>query len=174
MLSLAGVLVSRLVSLWFLEGLPTARRVWADSLRIWPRALVVFVAVHAIEVVTLGLTVPLFIVCIPVLCIERTGPVVAIRRSMSLARRAFGRALGLAVLTAFLVAIIGLLLGWLPLSIAQGFENNGYLIAGVTSAAIETITTSFVALGAVVFYLHLRMRIEGMDIELNAQDRLHG
>lgn len=173
-LSLAGVLVARLVSLWFLEGLPTARRVWIDSLRIWPRAFVAFIAVHTVELVTLGLTVPLFIVCMPVLCIERAGPFAALRRSAVLVRRDLGGALGLVLLSAFLVAILGFLLGWLPLSISRAFEDNGYLIAGVASAAIETITTSFVALGAVVYYFDLRIRVEGMDIELNAQECLRG
>jgi hypothetical protein len=41
---------------------------------------------------------------------------------------------------------------------------------GLASVMFGTITTAFIALGSVIFYLDLRVRSEGMDIEINATE----
>jgi hypothetical protein len=64
------------------------------------------------------------------------------------------------------------LFGWLPSTIAAelGDGSAGWVVVGVASVMFGTVTTAFIALASVIFYLDLRVRIEGMDIEMNAAD----
>jgi hypothetical protein len=72
------------------------------------------------------------------------------------------------------VFLLGVLFGWLPSSIANAVGDRwyGWVIVGATGVMFATVTTAFIALSAAFFYLNLRVRSEGMDIELHATELL--
>ena len=176
-LSVAGALMGKMLALWFEGTVPDASVVLRASGRLIPRALAAFVLVHLIEAVAaVGLVVgtlvviPLLSLTSPVIGIENVGAVAAVRRSWMLTRRHYKHSCAFALFGASVVVLLGLLFGWLPSSIAASLGDDGYgwIVVGLASVMFATITTAFIAIASVIFYLDLRVRSEGMDIEINA------
>lgn len=176
-LSVTGALMGKMLALWFQGAVPDALTVLRASGRLIPRAAAAFVIVHLIEAVALVgfgvgtlLVIPLLCLTSPVIGIEDVGPVVAVRRSWALTRPHYKHSCAFALFGASVVFLLGLLFGWLPSSIAAGLGDDGYgwIVVGLASVMFATITTAFIAIGSVIFYLDLRVRSEGMDIEINA------
>ncbi|MEO8692020.1 MAG: hypothetical protein ABI658_00805 [Acidimicrobiales bacterium] len=178
-LSISGALMGKMLALWFEGKVPDAAVVLRASGRIVPRALAAFVLVHLIEAVAavgLGvgtlLVIPLVSLTSPVIGIENIGPVAAVRRSWALTRRHYKHTCAFALFGASVVFLLGVLFGWLPSTIAAGLGDDGYgwVVVGLASVMFATITTAFIAIAAVIFYLDLRVRSEGMDIEILASE----
>ena len=178
-LSVAGALMGKMLALWFEGIVPDASVVLRASGRLIPRAFLAFVVVHLIEAVAaVGLAVgtllviPLLSVTSPVVGIENIGPIAAVRRSWSLTKRHYKHSCAYALFGASVVFLLGLLFGWLPSTIAASLGDDGYgwVVVGLASVMFATITTAFIAIGSVIFYLDLRMRSEGMDIEITATE----
>jgi len=176
-LSVAGVLMGKMLAMWFEGQLPDAVAVLRASGRLIPSAIAAFVLVHLFEgisVIAFGvgtlLVIPLLSLTSPVVGIERLGPIAAMRRSWALTRRHYKHSCAFALFGASVVFLLGLLFGWLPSTIAAGLGDDGYgwIVVGLASVIFATISTAFVAIGSVIFYLDLRVRNEGMDIEINA------
>lgn len=169
-LSVSGVLVAHMLARWLDGSPPEVRSVAAASPRLILRALVAFVAVHAIQAMSLVLApfvIPFLCIVSPIIGFENRGPFAAIKRSFALTRPHYTTACGFALFSALIVFILGLLFGWLPSTIASalGDDNYGWVVGGVASVAYATISTAFVAIASSVFYLDLRVRREGLDIE---------
>jgi hypothetical protein len=171
--------MGKMLALWFQGTVPEASVVLRSSGRLIPRALAAFVLVHLIEAVSaVGLVVgtllviPLLSVTSPVIGIENVGPVAAVRRSWALTRRHYKHSCAYALFGASVVFLLGLLFGWLPSTIAASLGDDGYgwIVVGLASVMFATITTAFIAIGSVIFYLDLRVRSEGMDIEITATE----
>jgi hypothetical protein len=177
-LALVTAAVSRLVTGWY-----TGRRLDAGALlggavyRSW--ALVVaWVLVHLVEgvfaiLLFLPALVPMTwysIVSVVVAC-EGVGPIKAMRRSFRLTSRRFGSVL----LVCLLVVLVDILLsGALTAIGALYVEVNGpagWAVNTAVAAAALLVTTPFVAGAATLLYLDLRVRTEGLDIELAAGRR---
>jgi len=180
-LSISGALMGKMLALWFEGMVPDASVVLRASGRIVPRALAAFVLVHLIEAVAavgLGvgtlLVIPLVSLTSPVIGIENVGPVAAVRRSWSLTRRHYKHTCAFVLFGASVVFLLGVLFGWLPSTIAASLGDDGYgwVVVGLASVMFATVTTAFIAIGAVIFYLDLRVRSEGMDIEILANELL--
>jgi hypothetical protein len=180
-LSFAGVLMGKMLARWFEGNVPDAWPVLRACLRLAPSAIAASVLVHVIEAVAaIGfavgtlLVIPLLCLTSPVVGIENAGPITAIRRSWRLTARRYRRSCAFVLFGSSVVVLLGLLFGWLPSSIAAelGDGSAGWVVVGVASVMFGTITTAFIALASVIFYLDLRVRIEGMDIELNAVELL--
>jgi len=178
-LSIAGALMGKMLAMWFEGTVPDASVVLRASGRLVPRALAAFVLVHLIEavaavgfVVGTLLVIPLLSLTSPVIGIENVGAVAAVRRSWTLTRRHYKHTCAFALFGASVVFLLGVLFGWLPSTIAAGLGDDGYgwVVVGVASVMFATITTAFIAIGAVIFYLDLRVRSEGMDIEITATE----
>jgi hypothetical protein len=178
-LSISGALMGKMLALWFEGKVPDASVVLRASGRIVPRALAAFVLVHLIEAVAavgLGvgtlLVIPLVSLTSPVIGIENVGPVAAVRRSWALTRRHYKHTCAFVLFGASVVFLLGVLFGWLPSTIAAGLGDDGYgwVVVGLASVMFSTVTTAFIAIGAVIFYLDLRVRNEGMDIEILANE----
>lgn len=125
--------------------------------------------------IPLGLAGLLFVVvatvlATPALVLERAGVLTALRRSWQLTRPMFWRVTGIYLLTSILVAVVSavistpvgmlgqLLGGPTAMTIAQ--------LAGSTVAA--AVTTPFMAAVVALLYIDIRIRREGLDVDLAA------
>jgi hypothetical protein len=119
-------------------------------------------------------------VSVPVVMLERVGPLKSLGRSWQLVRRSSWRVLGILVLTELIVGIANEIIN-VPFSLAgggtaffssQAAETHVNVVGLVLSAIGQIIATSLTApllAGVIVLlYADLRMRREGMDITLQA------
>jgi hypothetical protein len=152
------------------QALGAAGRAWWPLLASW-------VIVHLAEgVAALACFVPLFFVmpmfvCVaPAIALERLGPIQAVRRSWRLARRRYWATFGIAMLTGVVSYTLSSVLPLLPTILAAiiGLEW-GWILLGLGTAATSLIVLPVVAGSAVLIYLDLRIRTEGLDLELDAQ-----
>jgi len=114
---------------------------------------------------------------IPVVVLERTGPVSALRRSWRLVRGSAWRVFGILLLSEFIVAVANLILR-IPFSLLGGASSltgpatsptvTSTIVSGVGAIIAGTVTTPVFAGVVVLLYTDLRMRREGMDIALRA------
>lgn len=108
----------------------------------------------------------------PVVAVEQAGPIEAIRRSFSLVSGRFGTVLAFFALSGLLAELLGLVLGLLPTLL--GFVltiGGGWVLVAVGSVIAGIVSTTFLAAATVALYLDLRVRREGIDIQLLIPDR---
>lgn len=154
----------------------------ATSLRRSWALLVALVVVHLLEAVGLlvfgvgaYLAMALLHVVSPVIVAEGAGPLRAVRRSVQLTRRRFVAALAVPGL----VAVLGMLVGFgfqaVP-ELATGLVPDGldWLVRSVGQIVAELIVLPFTAGAAVLFYVDLRIRSEGFDLEIRTRERFGG
>ena len=116
-------------------------------------------------------------VAVPVVMLERVGPVASLRRSWRLVRRSSWRVLGILLATALIVGIANVLIN-VPFSVAGGTSSFatpqahlsvvGVIVSAVGGIVATTVTAPLLAGVVVLLYTDLRMRREGMDIKLLA------
>lgn len=116
---------------------------------------------------------------IPAICVERVGILTAISRSRHLTARAFWRTFGIALLTAIVVGVAGMILS-VPLGFVApligaggGFSPTTLALLTVISSAVSgvlttAITAPFTAAVSTLQYVDQRIRREGLDVELMA------
>ena len=106
-------------------------------------------------------------VTVPVLAIERLGPLKAMRRSWRLTSRRWGPVFGICLLVGVVTQLLSQALSVLPTIVAGliGFDV-GWIILGVGAALIQVLTTAFAATTAVETYFDLRVRTEALDIQM--------
>lgn len=111
-----------------------------------------------------------FLVTAPVIGAERLGPIEAMRRSYRLVSRRFWPVMGLALLSGLVATFFGYALGFVPtaLSLLLGTDGLGWLLSGAAGVLTALITMPIVAGTTVLVYLDLRVRTEGLDLELEA------
>jgi hypothetical protein len=126
----------------------------------------------------------MFAMFVPAVVLERQGPVGGLRRSWRLVRRSFWRVFGILLLAGIIVAVAGGVLS-LPFSIVGALVGGGSaggsggvlgaiaarsvaatIISAVGSVVAGAITRPISAGVAVLLYLDLRMRKEGLDLAL--------
>jgi hypothetical protein len=170
-LSVVAGALAHVLSSWYADRTTTARSALSASVSRLPALVIAWWLVHTIEAVGLiGFFVgeiflmPLFVVTAPAIVVERLGPWKGIRRSMRLTQTRYGAVLGIALL----VAIVDLLLTIALTGIGLVFEffDWGWIVNAVCSAGSSLITVPFVAGSATLLYFDLRVRSEGLDLEL--------
>jgi hypothetical protein len=178
-LSLVGVGMGYLVSAWYAGNDPTAADVLRRVLRRSGVALVVFTIVHIAELAGFamlalpGLAVmALSVVASPVVGAEDLGPFASFGRSWTLAGRRFFPVLGLTMLTGLVVTVIGQVLLALPTTFAFLLGDSGWILLAVGGSVVGLLTTAMQASTATLIYIDLRVRTEGLDLELAARDKL--
>jgi len=112
-------------------------------------------------------------VAIPVVMLERVGPVASLRRSWRLVRRSSWRVLGILLATALIVGIANVIIN-VPFALAGGTGGFatpqaqvsvvGVIVSAIGQIVATTVTAPLLAGVAVLLYADLRMRREGMDI----------
>ena len=113
-----------------------------------------------------------FLVTAPVIGAEGLGPIAAMRRSARLASRRFWPVLGLALLSGIVATLFGYALGIVPtvLALLLGTDGLGWLLTAAAGVLTSLITMPVVAGATVLIYLDLRVRTEGLDLELDAAE----
>jgi hypothetical protein len=171
--------VARLVSAWHVGHDLTLGELLRGSL---PRAaplLAAWVLVHLLEAVSvIGFGVlPLavmawFLVTAPVIGAEGLGPIAAMRRSARLVSRRFWIVLGLALLSFLVEQLFEAAIGLVPVLLATylGTEGVAWVIPAAIGILTQLITLPVVASITVLIYLDLRVRTEGLDLELDATE----
>lgn len=175
----AGIV--RLVGAWQVGRDVSLGELLRGSLTVaWP-LLASWALVHLAEAVGMLLcglpalaVMTVFLVTAPVIGAERLGPIAAMRRSSRLVRRRFWPVLGLAVLSGLVASLFGYALGLVPtvLSLLVGTDGYGWLLTAAAGILTSIITMPIVAGATVLVYLDLRVRTEGLDLELRAIDVL--
>ena len=171
--------IARLVSAWYVGNDLTTGQLLRGTLPIaWP-LLASCVLVHLLEAVSIvGLGVlPLavmtwFLVTAPVIGAERVGPIHAMRRSARLVNRRFWHVLLAALLGYLVEQLFVFAIGLVPLVVSffLGTDGIGWVVPAAVGVATQLITMPFVAAVTVLIYLDLRVRTEGLDLELRAGD----
>lgn len=108
----------------------------------------------------------------PALMLERTGVLASLRRSWSLTRGHFWRIFGALALAVIIVSVISYAL-MIPLSLGMAFVGDDMtaivatmIVSTVVSVLISALTTPFLAAVLALVYIDVRMRKEGLDVEL--------
>ncbi len=153
------------------ETVGTGELLWR-TLRRSPALVVAWVLVHLAELagsctgVLWVAAMVLFMVTVPVIALEGLGPIAAMRRSWRLVAGRFWWCLGLALLTALFTILLSYSLSVLPRVLASAFGGWWWVADGALSIVVGIIGLSIVA-GATTFaYLDLRVRREGVDLQL--------
>lgn len=174
--------IARLVGAWSAGHDMGAGDLLRTVGRKWWTLIAAFVVVHLAEAASLlgcyiGIifVMPLFAVTAPVVGAEGLGPMRAIRRSANLASRRYWPALLVSWLIGITAFLLTSALGGLPQLLVAWFGAElawPLLAAGNILGAV--ISTPFVAAATVLLYLDLRIRTEGLDLEMSARELLDG
>ena len=168
--------LARLVSAWHVgHDLSLGSLLRGSLIGAWP-LLASWVLVHALEAVSvIGLVLPLavmswFLVTAPVIGAEGLGPIKAMRRSARLVGRRFWMVLALALLSFLVESLFETAIGLLPTLLTSflGTDGVGWVLPAAVGILTSLITMPVVAGITVLVYLDLRVRTEGLDLELAA------
>lgn len=171
----AGIV--RLVSAWHVGRDLSLGELLRGSLPMAPPLLVSWLLVHLAEglgALMLGFpglaAMTWFLVTAPAIGAERLGPVAAMRRSARLVNRRFWPVMGLTLLAGLVATLFGYALGLVPttLSLLFGTDGLGWLLTAASGILTSLVTMPIVAATTVLIYLDLRVRTEGLDLELDA------
>jgi hypothetical protein len=116
---------------------------------------------------------PLFAVTAPVIGMEDAGPITAMQRAGRLAWKRYWPVLGVNLLIGVTAWLLANALGGLPALLSSWFGVEiGWLLVALGNVLGAVVTTPFVAAATVLLYLDLRVRIEGIDLEMSARELL--
>lgn len=126
-------------------------------------------------VVAVGFLLTRTVLATPALMLERAGIGTALRRAWALTRGTFWRVLGIYLLTALLVSVVAGAIGGTASIFLQVVAADPagavftptYLIGTTLAQIVATaLTTPFTAAVVALLYIDVRMRTEGLDLEL--------
>jgi hypothetical protein len=118
---------------------------------------------------------PLFAVTAPVIGMEDAGPITAMKRAANLAGKRYWAVLGVNLLIGVVATLLSMALGGLPGALASLFGADiGWVLIAVGGVVSGVVTTPFVAAATVLLYLDLRVRNEGIDLEMTAREVFDG
>ena len=112
--------------------------------------------------------ITLTVLATPALVLERAKVFTALRRSVTLTRKMFWRVLGIYLLTALLVGVLTSVLSYPASMFGQilGSATGAYLLSLVAGVIAMAVTTPFMAAVTALLYIDVRIRLEGLDVEL--------
>jgi hypothetical protein len=153
------------------EALRAAGRRWWALLAAW-------VLVHLLEgVATVLLVLPMLavmalcLVTAPAIVLEGLGPVAGMRRSFRLCSGRFWSVLAVGVVSGLVVGLVSEALVVIPQLIGESVGGTvGWVLVGVSGSVASLIAWPVLAAVTVLVYFDLRVRLEGLDLELDAVD----
>lgn len=105
-----------------------------------------------------------------VLVVEGVRGAKALGRSERLSRGHFWRVLGTVLLANVLAAVVGGVIGVIPGLLAESAGDAGFFLSAAGDAASRIVTTPFTTIVTVLLYFDLRIRKEGLDLAIMAQE----
>lgn len=180
---LLGGAIGRLVSAWYAGGSMTAWQACMAAFKKAPALLAAWALLLLIKVPAMAICfslpfvaivpVTFFAVTAPAIVIEGLGPIAGIKRSATLVARRFWPSLLVVLLATLVETTIQTAVTSIPL-VMSIFSVGGELANDVSTTVASTLAhliTAPVLVGAsVLLYLDLRIRSEGLDLELEASN----
>jgi hypothetical protein len=173
--------IAWLVASWYGGSSPGLRDVGRAVAPRIPALLAAWLVVHVLEIVAGGLTVFLFVLgalaavvlfmlTAPVIAVEGRGPFRGLRRAVRLARSQYFTLLGVALLSALVENAVFFAFTALA-GVVTGFSWGWMLATALTIAG--TLASKPILAGATALaYIDVRVRLEGLDLELAAAELL--
>jgi hypothetical protein len=167
--------LAALIAAWYAGRDITLGEALAAAGRGWWALLASWVLVHLVEgvaaiacIVPMLFVMPLYVCVAPAIAVERLGAIAAMRRSWRLGRRRYWPTFGMALLTGVVAYALTQSLPALPTGLALLIGLDvGWILLGIGNALTALIVLPMVAASAVLIYLDLRVRTEGLDLELD-------
>lgn len=179
-LVLVGAFVGRMVAAWYGGADPTPRELLrALSSRI-PALLGMWLIVHLIESVALVLCLapvlfvwPVILCAAPAIGVEDLGPVAGLRRSWQLGTRRYWSCFWVAICAGLIAQVLAFSFGLLPALLGSVLgETWGWIVLAAGNTFAELVTIPFLTAAAALAYIDIRVRTEGLDLELRAMEVL--
>jgi hypothetical protein len=173
-----GGALAALVGAWYAGGDPSAGTALRASLTrggalvaAWAMLLPVKVVAAIPDYLGLLFVTPVFALTAPAIVLERLGPFAGAKRSWDLVLRRFFPCMGVVLLVTLVDYVLGQVLA-VPGLIAGSFlpSSISWVPVGVAVAAASLLTQTALVAAAVLLYLDLRVRTEGLDLELSVDD----
>ncbi len=164
-----------LVASWYSGRAVSATDLLIASIKRSPVIVAAWFIVHALEfggaLFTVGIggvMIGVFLtVTAPIVGAENAGPIVALRRSTSLVSSKIGHTLAVYSLAGAGALIMRLVIEFAPSFLGlELLRLPLWLTAGVADLLAAVIATAFVAATSTVLYLDLRVRREGIDLDM--------
>ncbi|HEX5945787.1 MAG TPA: hypothetical protein VFY82_05890 [Acidimicrobiales bacterium] len=172
--------LAHLVSQWIMGRDAPAGELLGVIGRNWWALVASFVVVKVVEAagllgcyIGLAFLMALFVPVAPIIGVEGGGGIEAVKRSMRLTRARYMPTLGIALLVFIVSTLLSNALSALPQALAGwiGFDRAWPLL-GLGAILAQIVVLPFVAATAVLQYFDLRVRTEGLDLEMTAIDLL--
>lgn len=173
-----GGAIGRLVTAWYAGGDLTATEALAASFRRSPAFVAAFLLLLVPKLVGsvfcgVGALIPvtLFSLTAPAIVVEGLGPIAAAKRSWLLIGRRFWMSLLIVFIAYVGSSILTSVFGGIPTLLASALPAPfDWIGTAVVSTGVSMIVTTALVSVSVLMYVDLRIRTEGLDIELHATD----
>lgn len=119
---------------------------------------------------------PRMVAVSPAIVEEGLGPFAGVGRSWRLTRGRFWGYLGVVVVSGLLASVLDSVLNGPAqiLGAVVGLEQGGWVITAVGAMLAQMVTTPFIAIVATLAYFDARIRREGLDLEVMAEELERG
>lgn len=118
---------------------------------------------------TLGVLALLSLV-VPVAVVERTGPLATMSRTLWVFSRAPARIVWISLLLGIVVAVLSLAVQLPFLLVSEVVGTGGWAIESVGEVTGQLLSVPVTAAAALLVYLDVRVRVEGLDLRIRARD----
>jgi hypothetical protein len=177
-----GGAVAALVTAWYGGGDLDARGALAAALRrsgalVGAWALLLPVKLLAALPCYLGLVfvTPIFAVTAPAIVVEGLGPVAGAKRSWQLVTRRLFPTIGVVLLVTLVISLLEQILVVPPLLVSLALPSSvAWIAVAVGGSAVALLTQTALVAASVLLYVDLRVRTEGLDLELGAVEAFAG
>lgn len=116
--------------------------------------------------------IALLFAVVPAIVVERAGPLEALERSVTLARGALGRVIGLMLVTILItylpiLAVMAVTGGFAQMANPEALPTaSQFITQQVLSMGVGILTTPFMAAVIVLLYFDRRVRTEALDVQM--------
>jgi hypothetical protein len=175
-----GAALARLLAAWYGGHVLGLRELLRGLVAGAPALLGVFALVHLAETIAaipcglpLPFLMPLFLVAGPVVGVEGLGAIDTLRRSWELARRRYWACFWVVVCSGLVAGVLQTSFSTLPSLLALLLGDDwGWVLIALGNIAAALVVAPFVCGAAALAYLDLRVRTEGLDLEIRAVEVL--
>jgi hypothetical protein len=179
-LVLVGAFIGRMVAGWYGGADPGPRELLRALVPRIPALVGCWFLVHLLETpAAIACLVPVLFVWPLVLCaapaigVEDLGPLQGLRRSWGLGSRRYWECFWVAFMSGLLAQVLVISFGLLPAILGSLLgETWGWVVLAAGNTVAELVAIPFVAAAAALTYVDVRVRTEGLDLELRAMEVL--